>query len=292
MKDKILILGAAGNLGSRLMRLLPNAIGYDRKDFDLTNFELAKVKLAEHGSQIKAIINCVAYNDVDGAETKPEVAELLNVKVPEFLAQQAKALNVPFYHFSTGYVFSGEKPSYSENDLPSPLSVYATTKAAGEAVVMQAWEKTYVIRINALFGFQGSSDSSKPSVVDIMKKIGEEKKFLRGITDEVNSFTFIPDLANEIVKFLTEEPAYGIYHVVNAGTGSWYDLAKEIFLAQGWQVQEGTQPADGSKTIVIEKIVGSQYPRPAKRPAYAVLENTKRPQLRFWQEALREYLAK
>lgn len=290
MANKILILGGAGNLGSFLTKTFPEVISYDKEDLDVTNFELVKAELKKLAPELKLIVNCVAYNDVDGAEENKEAAVLLNVKVPENLARITKELNIPFVHFSTGYVFDGSKLEYEETDTPSPQSVYAQSKAEGESAVLKENSNSYIVRVNALFGYQGTSEKAKPSVVDIMYRIGKEKKFLKGITDEVNSFTYIPDLAASLKNIIDNNLPYGIYHIVNSGQGSWYDLAKQIFVSAGWQVNEKNEPSSEEKVINIEKIVGSQYPRPAKRPAYAVLKNTKLPKLRPWQEALSEYL--
>lgn len=289
--NNILIIGGNGNLGNQLMKLLPNAVSWGRADADITNLESVQNKFAELQA-IDTIINCAAYNDLDAAEDNPEQAFALNAKAPEILAELAKANDCAFVQFSTGYVFSGEDGStnHDETAAPSPNSVYAQSKLAGEEAVQKVGGKYYIIRTNVLFGPAGQSDAVKPSVVDIMRRIGSEKHHLRGITDEHSNFTYTPDLAAATVNLFQQNPASGIFHLINEGSGSWYDLAKQIFVSLGWNVLDSNTESVAEREIVIEKITGSEYPRKAKRPKNAVLVNTKLPKLRSWQDALNEYL--
>lgn len=291
----VLILGGKGNLGNQIAKLIPEALAWDRSDLDVTNANDIETRFAQL-TDVDTIINCAAYNDLDAAEENREDAFLLNKQVPKLLAEVCKKYGKTFIQFSTGYVFSGEdgNTSHDETATPTPNSAYAESKVAGEKVVQEVGGNYYIIRTNLLFGPTGPSKSAKKSVVDVMNTIGREKKSLRGITDEFSNFTYTPDLARATVNLILKNPAHGIYHLTNEGHGSWYDLSKEIFTAQGWTVLD-TVPNEGldslpERTIVIEKIAGADYPRKAKRPTSAVLENSKFPKLRPWQEALSEYL--
>ncbi len=287
--NNVLILGANGNLGCQLQKLLPTATAWDRSDVDLTDFENAKEKIKTLQG-LEAIINCVAYNDVDGAETNKDIAKKLNVEVPKMLAGLCAELQIPLVHFSTGYVFSGSKQSYEENDQPDPISVYGKTKADGEYAISETTSQYYIIRTNLLFGPKGQSEASKRSVVDVMLEIGATAHHLKGITDEISSFTYTPDLAKATLELMQSHKPAGIYHLINEGVGSWYDLAVEIFTCLGWNITEIPLPEPKEKLIAIEKVTSDTFQRAAKRPTHAVLKNTKLPHLRSWQEALKDYL--
>ncbi len=275
--NTVLILGAQGNLGCQLQQVFPDHIAWDRNDVDVTDTVTLRQNITALRGKISAIINCVAYNDVDGAESHAEIARILNTDTPRILAELANELGVPLLHYSTGYVFSGNKQSYNEIDVPDPVSVYGRTKADGEQAVVATAQQYYIVRTNLLFGPQGKSEASKKSVVDVMRDVGIMQGKLKGITDEESSFTYTPDLANATKALLEGSFAPGIYHVVNEGTGSWYDIASQIFTTLG-------------KTITIEKVTADAFKRAAQRPRYAVLANTKLPKLRTWQEALKDYL--
>lgn len=289
--QNVLIIGGKGNLGNQISKLIPNALCWDRDELDITD-ELAVQQTLESLEDVQVIINCAAYNDLDSAEDHPELAFTLNESAPKYLAQAAKNKNAVFVHFSTGYIFSGsQKEIHSETDLPDPNSVYAQSKLAGEKAVEQVGGKYYILRTNLLFGPQGPSQSAKKSVVDTMKDMGISKKHLRGIIDEQSNFTYTPDLAAATVNVLHTQPTFGIYHLVNEGYGSWYDLARQIFTTLGWIIYDEPRVEMPDYAIIIEKITGADYPRKAKRPISAVLINTKLPKIRPWQEALKEYLA-
>jgi dTDP-4-dehydrorhamnose reductase len=273
-----LILGGQGNLGCQLQKVFPNSLVWDKDDIDATDFVLLREKITAIKSDISLVINCIAYNDVDKAESNPDIASLLNSELPKKLAEITRDLNLPLIHFSTGYIFSGSKNDYEESDQPDPISVYGKSKAEGEKLVLNTNPQSYIIRTNALFGPKGSSGNAKKSMVDAMLEIGVQNKTLKGVADEYNSFTYTKDLAEKTFELVSSKLPFGIYHIINSGSGSWYDLAVEIFKIKNIDIN-------------IIKIPGTDYPRPAKRPAHAILKNTKLSQLRPWQEALREYLS-
>jgi len=272
----IVILGARGTLGQQLSLIFPNALTFDRAELDVTNEPAVRAKLSAIPN-LSVVINCVAYNDVDGAETNKDAAFLLNATVPGQLAALCKSLGTVFVHYSTGYVFAGDQDSYAETDQPRAISVYAESKMKGEQAVSQTGGQYYIIRTNVLFGPKGQSDASKPSFVDIMVTLAKKTSEIKAVEDEINSITYAPDLAAATKSLLAAANPPGIYHIVNSGYASWYGLASQIFTDLGLK-------------ITLLPVPGSEFPRPARRPARIVLQNNKLPALRPWQEALAEYL--
>lgn len=273
---KVLILGSKGMLGGQLMKVFGNeAVGWDRSDADATQVEGLKLKVKS--LKPSAIINCVAYNDVDGAEENRDLAFRLNAEVPGNLSRICKELDIPFIHFSSNYVFDGQKGEYLETDKPRPLSAYGQSKYEGEMEVQKAGGKFYIIRTATLFGPKGQSKLSKKSFVELMIDLAAKQAQVKAVDDEINSITNAVDLAGSIKLLLEEQRPYGIYHIVNSGQGSWYNFAKEIF-------------ADLKKDINVIKASSADFPRKAIRPKKSVLLNTKLPQLRSWQSALAEFL--
>lgn len=272
----VLILGAKGMLGGQLMKVFGNeAVGWDRTDMDVTKFKDLRLKIEDLAPE--TIVNCVAFNDVDGAESSRELAFKLNADVPKNLAEIANAVGSVLVHFSTNFVFDGQKDGYKETDEPHPLSVYAQSKYRGEQAITANCRKYYLIRTALLFGPKGESELSKKSFVDLMLELSNSQREIKAVGDEINSLTYSLDLAAQIKLLLNSKPPYGIYHITNSGQASWHDLAKEIFDI-------------AKKKINLVKVLSSEFPRKAVRPKKGVLINTKLPPLRPWQEALREFL--
>lgn len=274
----VLILGAKGMLGCQLQKLLPGAVAWDREDVDVTDSAALESRMAGLDARPSAVINCVAFNDVDGAEQKQEAAFALNAEVPAQLARLTRALGIPLVHYSTNYVFDGVKGEYLESDAPSPLSVYGASKRRGEELVAENGGDFYILRTAVIFGPKGTSDVSKRSFVELMLDLSARTASLKAVEDEVNSVTYAPDLALATQRILEQAPASGIYHVSNSGSASWYGFAREIFRIAGRDVE-------------LTPVPSSHFPRPARRPGRAVLLNTKLPPVRPWTEALREFLA-
>lgn len=273
--ENVLILGARGTLGGQLRGLYPMATGWDIEDLNVLDFDAlrARVEALAPG----AIINCVAFNDVDGAEDRPEQAFALNAEFPGRLARLGAARGIPLVHYSTNYVFDGVQGEYAEIDAPSPLSVYGLSKLGGEQAVAAAGGRCYVVRTSVIFGPKGESGLSKRSFVDLMLDLASGRDVIQAVDDEINSLTYAPDLARATRRLLEDAPAAGVYHLANEGAASWCDFAREIFRIAG-------------KNVTVVPVSSAQFPRKARRPARAVLVNTRRPRLRPWQEALFELL--
>jgi dTDP-4-dehydrorhamnose reductase len=270
---RLVIVGARGQLGSQFTRDYREAVvaALDRPDIDITD-------PATFGSIRQArpdvIVNCAAYTNVDKAESEPELARLVNTEGPANLASLAKELDALLVHISTDYVFDGEgtRP-YREDDPTAPLGAYGQTKLEGEEAVAAAGARYLTARTAWLYGSQG------PNFILKMLELGRERDTLKVVDDQIGSPTHTKDLAGGVMTLL-EAGQEGLFHIVNSGRVSRYDLVKELF-----------RLADVS--CRLESAKTSDFPTPAARPLYSVLSTEKleafyRP--RPWQEALADYL--
>jgi dTDP-4-dehydrorhamnose reductase len=285
---KILILGAQGMLGQMLVKEFQKdknyeVIGWDKKECDITNELEVKEKIYELKPEI--LINCAAYNNVDKAEVEDkELAMKVNGLAVGYLAQVALKMKILFVHYSTDYVFKGDKKEgYKEEDAPEPQSWYGKTKYEGERRVLEARINNpdfqfYLIRTSRLFGPAGIGEESKKSFVDKMLELfSQGKSEFDIVKEEVSSPTYVFDLARATKELIETKKPVGIYHRTNAGACSWDEWAKEIFRLKGFRVK-------------INPVDASFFSRPAPRPKYSILLTTKLLPLRSWQDALAEYL--
>ena len=277
--ERVLVLGARGTLGGQLTKLYPEGIGWDREDVDVLDFPALRAKVRGLGFLPDAVVNCVAFNDVDGAEDRPEQAFALNGEFAGALSRYTKELGVPLVHYSTNYVFDGSRGEYAEEDAPAPLSVYGQSKLRGEQLVGEAGGPCYVVRTAVIFGPKGASDLSKKSFVDLMLDLSAKRETLQVVSDEVNSVTYAPDLAAATRDLLETLPPPGIYHATNSGGASWFDFAQEIFRIAG-------------RKVTVLPVSSTHFPRKAARPPKAILLNTKLAPMRAWQAALAEFLGR
>lgn len=269
---KVLVTGAGGQLGRELSRLLPDR-GYDiaaftRAELDVTDLEAVERVLEEHAPGL--VINAAAYNAVDNAEKETEEAYSVNAFGPRNLAVGCERNGCDLLHVSTNYVFDGrsERP-YEPFDPPNPLSAYGRSKLAGEEYVRDLCSRWYVVRTAGVYGEGGN-------FVRTMLRVGREKGAVRVKGDEYISPTYAPDLAWGILE-LVEGKSYGLYHLTNSGSCSWYEFAREIFEVAGAEVE-------------VAPVSSSEFPLPAGRPANGVLSSLGSPKLRHWREALVRYL--
>lgn len=281
---KVLITGAKGNLGQDLHEVFLLAgfevIATDRTELDITNFDEVKNKIAVIRPDF--IINAAAYNLVDKIED-PEIYKIalaVNVDGPKNLAEVAKYYGIPLVHYSTDYVFAGEKPDgYVEADAPGPLSKYAETKYLGEQAVMTVGGQWYICRLSKIFGRPGIGETTKPSFVSLMLKLAAEKPELKIVDEEVGCPSYTRDIAEATLRLLKENFPSGIYHFVNSGAGvTWYQFAEEIFSITG-------------VTTPRQAVTASEFgTQPAVRPKFATILNTKFPPFRSRTKALHEFL--
>lgn len=280
---KVLITGARGMLGKDLVEVFNNAghevIATEKVELDITHIVNVLNFVREHKPEV--IINSAAYNFVDQAEDSSSysTAFAINANGPKNLAIAANDLKIPFIHFSTDYVFDGQKSEgYTENDQPRPLSKYGDTKLHGEQLIQEVGGHYYICRLSKLFGLPGSSDVSKESFVSTMIRLAQEKDSLQVVSSETGCPSYTPDIAQAVHSLLVQELEPGIYHLVNDGRGvTWYEFAQEIFEIAGIDIK-------------LEAVDPSAFPRPARRPVEATLLNTKFPPLRHRKEALKEFI--
>ncbi len=273
---KIILLGATGLIGSALLKELRRGgheiLSPTHAECDVTKPNALGVFLRDFKPDF--VVNATGYTAVDKAQTEPGETEkcfLLNATAPGLLAQTAHEHNVPLLQFSTDYVFDGSaKTPYIETAVPNPLSNYGKSKLEGEGVVLQKSPRNVVVRTAWPFGAQGKN------FVDTILAKASRGEPLSVVTDQIGSPTFVPDLCSSVTKLL-ESQAAGVYHVVNSGQASWFELAVEVFELLG----------------IPQKIARTTTPllnQPALRPSYSVLANSRLPQLRHWKDALTEYL--
>ena len=220
------------------------------------------------------VINCAAYNNVDGAEQDPKQAFLINATAVGKIAEACNNLGIPLVHFSSNYVFDGEKGEYVEDDKPNPLSEYGKSKYQGEKLLRENCFKYYLIRTSVLFGQEAESDLAKKSFIQIMLELREKTDTIKAVSDEINSLTYVADLAQAVETLIVKKYPFGTYHLVNSGQASWYDFAQEIFKLEQEDV----------KLIATDS---SEFTREAPRPKKSVLLNTKFPELRSCRKHLK-----
>jgi len=296
---KIVILGAKGMLGRDLERVFYDLSPFllDKDELDITD-EKGTSAFFKH-LKPDVVINAAAYTDVDGCEINKDLAMKVNGEAPGHLARVAKDVGAIFIHYSTDYVFNGSKAEgYSEDDEPaspsergepgSPLNFYGESKLAGERAVREAGGNYYLIRASWLFGINGKNfvetmiklaqerdaRSAKSPASPSESEAGETRQEIRVVNDQHGKPTFSLDLARKTRELIESKKDFGVYHIINEPQTTWYDFAKEIL----------------GKGVRIAPCTSDEFPRPAKRPNYSILLNTKLPPLRSWQEALAEYM--
>lgn len=279
---RVLVLGAKGMLGGMLQHVFKDwqVAAWDREELDITNEAQVREKIVAQKPEI--IINAAAWTDVDGAEeeSKRESCFAVNEDAVRYIAQAAKDMDALVVHYSTDYVFPGDaKTGYAEDDPPGPaVNVYGESKLAGERALKESGAKFYLLRTGWLYGPGGKN------FVDTMIRLGGEvqegkRDHLEIVNDQHGSPTFTKDVALATKEILENRDKYppGIYHAVNFGETTWYGFAKKIFEIAGMNVE-------------VEATTSDKFVRPAKRPKYSILKNTRGPKLRHWQDALADYL--
>lgn len=291
--NKVLILGSGGNLGGVLMREFGNEYRlscWDREEIDITKREMVLEKIEELKPNI--IINAAAYNAVDKCESDAEefkLANMINGEAVAYIAEAALKQGAIFIHYSTDYVFGGgslekaqKNNGFAEDDVPNPVNKYGESKFLGEKMILEKADsglKFYLIRISKLFGPQGTSLAAKPSFFDTMNNLSQQRDELDVVDDEMSCFTYSKDLARATREMIESKRPYGIYHVVNDGACTWYGSTLELFKIL-------------KRDIKVNPVSSDKFPRPAARPRFSVLKNTKLKKMRSYQDALRDYFEK
>ncbi len=286
---KILITGVNGQVGFELQRalsVLGEIIAIDKDDIDLTNHTLVEQFLDKH--QPDVIVNPAAFTAVDMAENESELAYKLNVDVPKQLATWANTHQALIVHYSTDYIFDGEKASpYVEEDAANPLSVYGQTKWQGEEATRQHAERHFILRTSWVVGSHGHN------FLKTIFNLAKAREQLQIVSDQVGAPTsaaLVADVTAHIIKAYLNQPNspyFGTYHLNATGMTNWHAYAKFVLqLAE----REGIRLKCGSNAVVAIKT--EQYPLPAKRPKNSLL-NCDKLQKTFglnmptWQEGVR-----
>lgn len=272
---KVLIFGSRGMLGSDLMEVFSEykPVGVDRDSIDLRDTAAVCALLEEVVPEF--VINASGYTAVDLAEKEgKEEAIAVNGTAVGDLAKLCAKRGVPLVHFSTDYVFDGRKrkDGYKEIDEPHPINAYGASKLLGEQLLQEAGGPFYLIRSSWLFGVHGKN------FVTTMLEAAKKGEPLKVVNDQIGKPTFTRDLSESVLSLLLEQRPYGIYHIVNEDSLSWYDFAVEIFLEAGVHID-------------VSPVSSEEYRRLARRPRNSALVNTKFPSLRSHREALRNYLS-
>lgn len=273
--SRIALIGANGMLAAMVRDKASShyeVVPLDLPDFDLTDRDRVLDDLERIRPEI--IINCAAFTDVDGCETKEALATRVNGDGPGYLAEAALASGATLVHISTDYVFDGVKSTpYLETDPTNPRSAYGRSKLLGEqAVIESGLEKYFIVRTSWLYGPQGKN------FVETIIRLAREREELRVVADQIGSPTFTGDLAAAIFRLLktqsvqgasgTFHDLYGIYHFANAGVCSWHEFAEQI-------VRNLEQSGESLSVRKVSAITTEEFPLPAPRPAYSVLSTEK-----------------
>ena len=262
---KILVTGAAGQLGRELVRALAplgNVIAYDRRQLDLADADGLRATLRELKPAV--IVNAAAWTAVDKAEAEPAAAAAINAVAPGILAEEAARLDARLVHYSTDYVFDGTKASpYTEDDETNPLSAYGRGKRDGEAAIAAAKGRHLILRTSWVYGLHGAN------FMKTMLRLAKERKELGVVGDQFGAPTWTRHLADVTALLLHgHEDARGLYHLAAAGDTSWHDYAAAIFTE--------ARRLDLLRDIpLLRRITSADFPLPAPRPANSRLDCTR-----------------
>lgn len=277
---RILVTGANGQLGLSLRKVAAahpehTLVCTDLPEADITDRGAIEALVEKNGTEL--IINCAAYTAVDKAESDEQLARTINAGGPRTLAAIARERGIGLIHISTDYVFSGEgcRP-LREDDPAGPTGAYGRTKFEGELSVRESGCDAAVVRTSWLYSEFGVN------FVRTMLRLGAEREALSVVYDQVGTPTYAPDLADALLQLASRGiSGYEVYHYSNEGVASWYDFAWEIFSLAGLPVR-------------LSPIESSQYPTPARRPAYSVLAKEKIKSLGiavpYWKDSLQTCL--
>jgi dTDP-4-dehydrorhamnose reductase len=273
---RLLVTGGAGMLGqavaSTAHRLGHDVVSVSRADLDITDAD--RVSRVFAAVKPRAVINCAAWTDVDGAEAEEAAAARVNAEGAAIVARAAARAGARLVHLSTDYVFDGTKTDpWLESDPVAPLQAYGRTKLAGERAVAEATDDHAVVRTAWLFGSGGAN------FVDTMLRLGRERDEVQVVGDQFGRPTWTGHLAPALVEIAERNEDVGLFHATGPEACSWYELTLEIFDRAGLRCRAVPTTSD-------------RFPRPARRPAYSVLGSERDPGvvLPSWRAGLAAYL--
>ncbi len=265
MRPRFLLIGKNGQVGWELRRVLAPlglVCSVDFPEIDLTRPDSIRRWVGETRPQV--VLNAAAYTAVDKAESDPDLADQINGVAPGILAEEAKAAGALLVHYSTDYVFDGTKQApYVETDTPNPLSRYGRSKLAGDTAVQAAGGRHLIFRLCWVYGNRGQN------FMLTMMRLAREREKLRVVNDQTGCPTWCRMIAQATAYAVRETVAAGdaaalcgLYHLAASGSVSWHGFAEAIV---------GLMPGSDKKCKTIEPIPTSEYPTPARRPAWSVL---------------------
>ncbi len=284
---KIVILGAGGRLGAALLREYRDKFdvaGFNHTQLDLSDLGAVREKL--QGISFDVLINAAGFTRVDLCETQPDRAFLINAEAPRVVAEICDETNARLIHFSTDYVFDGEKHEpYTEDDEANPISIYGKSKLTGENNVRAVQDQNLVVRVSWVFG------PDRPSFIDAMVQQAQENDEVDAVADKFSTPTYTLDIAAMLPQFFDGNVSGGILHFANAGQCSWQEYAQ-------WAVDCCHNAGLPLKT----KTIGARKLREmvnwvARRPVYSVLSTAKYTRLmglspRTWRGAVSDYITR
>jgi dTDP-4-dehydrorhamnose reductase len=284
---KIVILGAGGRLGAALMRKYRkkyDVVGLDHAQLDLSNLEGLREKVG--ATTFDVLINAGAFTNVDACETERDRAFRINAEAPGVLAEICNEKGAKLIHFSTDYVFDGEKRApYTEEDRANPISAYGESKLAGEKNVLAADDGHLVVRVSWVFG------PDRPSFVDAMIKRAQQDEKIDAISDKFSTPTYTHDIAEMLPQFFDRGVAGGILHFANAGKCTWQEYAQ-------WALDCCRDAGISLKRRTVGALKLSEMANwVARRPVYSVLSTAKYSELtgtssRAWRDAVADYITR
>lgn len=280
---KVLLIGHNGQLGTDINLYFSDrgvdVIGIDQPDIDVCSLESCEKNILPEKPDI--VINTAAFHVVDLCEDEAMKTFEVNVLGIKNVVNVCNQLDIPIMHFSTDFVFGGDKSEpYTEEDCPNPLSIYAISRLAGEHTVKYLTDKFYLVRLCGLYGM-ASCFGKGYNFVEMMLKMASEGKDIKVVDDQVLTPTYTKDVSEKLYE-LIEKGKYGVYHMTNTGSCSWYEFAREIFSIANIRPK-------------LSPVSSEEFNSKAKRPAYSVLDNYNLRKagikdLRDWKEALRDYM--
>ena len=281
---KIVIIGSGGRLGAALTRECRDkfdVVGFNHAQLDLTNFEQVREKVT--ALDFDVLINCAAFTNVDLCETQREQAFQINAEAPRVLAEICREKKAKLIHFSTDYVFDGEKREpYTEDDVAKPISVYGESKREGEKLVLQTQDRHLVVRVSWVFG------PDRPSFVDGVIKRARENEHVEAIADKFSTPTYTRDIAQVLPQFF-ENDVSGLLHFANAGECSWQEYAQfSLDCCRSLGIPLKAKTVGALKLSDMKNWI-------ARRPVYSVLSTTKYIAItgstpRGWRDAVGDYV--
>lgn len=282
---KVALIGVDGQLGADInsyFKLKGIAVTglVGLKDINVCNYKESSGALRKNNPDL--VINTAAFHNVDQCEDEAPSAFMVNTMGVKNLAAVCRDMNIPLMHFSTDYIFDGNKKEpYVETDCARPISLYGISKLAGEQVIQYMLEKYYIVRLSGLYGLADCVGKKSGNFVEMMIKLAKKEKIIKVVNDQVLTPTSSKDVAEKLFE-LIRTGKYGIYHMTNTGSCSWYEFTCEIFKLM-------------KLTTRVLPTTTEEFGARAGRPKYSVLDNFNLRKigladLRNWKEAIKDYI--